>query len=147
VLTTLRENGHYEPITDEEFEEFRKLNPDMASYFEDMGESNPIESLEVPEMPDSNPVYTHWEEAARRLMQNLARNKNAWLFNAPVDPVALCLNDYTTIIKNPMDFLTIKNKLKEHKYSSLQEYLDDMDTTFNNCAVYNGPNSDIGRMG
>ena len=46
-----------------------------------------------------------------------------------------------------MDFQTIKNKMKEHKYSNVQEFIDDMDTTFNNCAVYNGPTSDVGRMG
>jgi hypothetical protein len=24
-------------------------------------------------MPESNPVYSHWEEAARRILQNLSR--------------------------------------------------------------------------
>jgi len=46
----------------------------MARYFEETGDSpNPIESLEVPEMPDSHPIYSHWEEAARRILQNLSR--------------------------------------------------------------------------
>jgi hypothetical protein len=120
----------------------------MAQYFEGAGdEPNPIESLEVPEMPEGTPVYPHWEEAAKRILQNLSRQKFAWLFATPVDPIALCLNDYNTIIKKPMDFQTIKNKMREHKYSTVQEFIVDMDTTFNNCAVYNGPSSDVGRMG
>jgi hypothetical protein len=46
-----------------------------------------------------------------------------------------------------MDFQTIKNKMKEHKYNNCQEFIDDMDQTFSNCAVYNGATSDVGRMG
>ena len=47
VLTTLRENGHYEPVTEAEFEQFRNENPDLAKYFEDNGdeENNPIDDL------------------------------------------------------------------------------------------------------
>jgi hypothetical protein len=65
-------------------------------------------------MPEGMPVYSHWEEAAKRILQNLARQKYAWLFASPVDPVALQLADYYTIIKTPMDFGTIKIKIRDH---------------------------------
>ena len=33
LLTTLREGGYYEPLTDQEFEQFKLENPDVAKYF------------------------------------------------------------------------------------------------------------------
>ena len=34
LLTTLREGGYYSPMTDQEFEEFKRMNPEIAKYFE-----------------------------------------------------------------------------------------------------------------
>lgn len=34
MLTKLREGGFYSPMTDQEFEEFKRLNPELARYFE-----------------------------------------------------------------------------------------------------------------
>lgn len=124
VLTVLNEEGHYEPINIEQFEEFRTMHPELAKYFdgnddnEDEDGNGPIDELQVPELPEGYPVYAHWEEAAKRILQNLHRAKNAWLFQAPVDADALGLKDYYNIIKNPMDFGSIKTKLKDHKYIS-----------------------------
>jgi ankyrin repeat protein len=63
VLTTLRENGHYEPVSEAEFEMFRQENPDLAKYFEDDGDedNNPIDELEVAEVPEGTCIYAHWE--------------------------------------------------------------------------------------
>jgi ankyrin repeat protein len=33
LLTTMREGGHYEPLTDQEFEKFKVEHPDVAQYF------------------------------------------------------------------------------------------------------------------
>lgn len=35
LLTKLRDGGFYEPLTDEEFEQFKIENPDLAKYFEE----------------------------------------------------------------------------------------------------------------
>ncbi len=34
MLTKLREGGFYSPMTDQEFEEFKRTNPEIAKYFE-----------------------------------------------------------------------------------------------------------------
>ena len=34
LLTTLKEDGYYEPMTDAEFEQFKLENPALAKYFE-----------------------------------------------------------------------------------------------------------------
>jgi len=46
-----------------------------------------------------------------------------------------------------MDFGTIKQKIKDHKYKTIQEFFEDMELTFGNCDRYNGTQSDVGGMG
>ena len=59
----------------------------------------------------------------------------------------LRIPDYPTIVKNPMDFQTIRQKLKEHKYARIQDFMDDMELVFYNCRMYNGTETDVGRLG
>lgn len=51
------------------------------------------------------------------------------------------------MVKNPMDFATIKTKLKDHKYERIQEFMEDMELVFYNCQIYNGMESDVGLIG
>ena len=69
------------------------------------------------------------------------------IFANPVDPVALGILDYLTVVQNPMDFSTIKGKLREHKYQRIQEFMEDMELVFHNCRLYNGVESDVGLIG
>lgn len=52
-------------------------------------------------------------------MNTLSRHAQAWLFAEPVDPEKFGIKDYFTIITRPMDFGTIKTKLKEHQYVNI----------------------------
>lgn len=45
------------------------------------------------------------------LLERFMKHKHGWVFNTPVDTVALGLHDYFEIIKNPMDLGTVKAKL------------------------------------
>jgi len=70
----LREGGFYSPMTDTEFEEFKRQNPEVARYFELDDEGNdcrPISELQVPEVPESAPIFDQWEKAAQRLLTTL----------------------------------------------------------------------------
>ncbi len=58
----------------------------------------------------------------------------------------LGIPDYLNIIKTPMDFGTIKQKLATHSYQKAQEFLDDMALVFDNCNKFNGEESSVGRM-
>lgn len=76
LLTKLSESGQYEPVTDEEFEQFRRENPDIAKYFEvnnDGEDVAPLEELAVPEVPENALIFDQWEKAASRLVANLSR--------------------------------------------------------------------------
>ena len=151
LLTTLREGGHYEPLTDEEFEKFKIDNPEVAQYFLETPEGSddiaPISGLKVPEVNEGVPIYDHWEKAAQRLLMTLSRNQSAWIFLEPVNYEQLKIPDYPTIVKHPMDFGTIKSRLKEQFYSNIVEFTRDIELTFYNCKLYNGEHTSVGQMG
>ncbi|KAM6963096.1 bromodomain testis-specific protein [Aplochiton taeniatus] len=67
----------------------------------------------------------------------------SWPFRQPVDAVALRLPDYYTIIKTPMDMGTIKKRLQSNYYWKALECIQDFNTMFTNCYVYNRPGDDI----
>jgi hypothetical protein len=88
----------------------------------------------------------HWEKVSRRMMTNSMKNAKAWIFNEPVVPEKLGINDYFDIIKNPMDFGTIDKKLKHHEYLNMQSFLSDVELVFENCLNYNGEQSQVSQM-
>lgn len=59
-------------------------------------------------MPDSAIIYDSWEKVAKRIINTLWKNTNAWLFYEPVNPEKLGIPDYFGIVKNPMDLGTVK---------------------------------------
>lgn len=71
-------------------------------------------------------------------MASLWKLQGARIFHEPVDPEALQIPDYPDIVKNPMDFGTIKKKLNNYAYRNGQEFLDDVGLVFANCILYNG---------
>ena len=81
--------------------------------------------------------------ACKNLLRTLMTHKYAYPFNLPVDPIALGIPDYPSIIKHPMDFGTIKNYLESGKYEDLNDFGADMNLVFNNACTYNHPGSDV----
>ncbi|KAM6921178.1 bromodomain testis-specific protein [Xenentodon cancila] len=77
------------------------------------------------------------------VIKALWRHQYSWPFRQPVDAVALSLPDYYTIIKNPMDLNTIKKRLQNRYYWEATECINDFNTMFSNCYVYNRPGDDI----
>lgn len=65
-------------------------------------------------------MHDSWEKIAKKLMNTLWKHKDADLFHKPVDPEELNIPDYFNIIKNPMDFSTIKKKLTNCSYTNLK---------------------------
>ncbi|XP_017280975.1 bromodomain-containing protein 3 [Kryptolebias marmoratus] len=73
----------------------------------------------------------------------LWRHQFAWPFYRPVDAVTLGLTDYHKIITSPMDLGTIKKRLENNYYWSASECMQDFNTMFTNCYIYNKPTDDI----
>lgn len=51
--------------------------------------------------------------------------------------------DYYDEIKNPIDFMKIKNNMHNFKYSDYTKIIEDIRLVFANCKAYNEPRSDI----
>ncbi|XP_051752640.1 bromodomain testis-specific protein isoform X2 [Ctenopharyngodon idella] len=80
------------------------------------------------------------------VIKSLWRHHFSWPFRQPVDAVRLNLPDYYAIIKNPMDLSTIKKRLENNYYWKAMECVEDFNTMFTNCYVYNRPGDDIVKM-
>uniref|UniRef100_A0A3B3X6H5 Bromodomain containing 4 n=1 Tax=Poecilia mexicana TaxID=48701 RepID=A0A3B3X6H5_9TELE len=77
------------------------------------------------------------------VVKSLWKHQYAWPFHSPVDAIKLNLPDYYSIIKTPMDMGTIKKRLENSYYWNAQECIQDFNTMFTNCYIYNKPGDDI----
>ena len=128
------------PLTDEEIEIFKQQHEDIFKYLTDEKEREKLK-----ENVDKTLFYFEsWEKQAKKLINILWKVKGAYLFHKPVDPEELGIPDYPQIIKNPMDFSTIKKKLSNNLYTNFKQFNDDIKLTFDNCFLYNGANTSVG---
>lgn len=105
VLTSLKE-GVYQPLTEEELNQFEYAHPEISQYWL---QPETLDELQVDEKWKENGIeFYSWDNAAQVLINNLWNIPNAWIFHEPVDPKKLGIPKYFDIIKNPMDFGTIK---------------------------------------
>nr|XP_048303058.1 bromodomain testis-specific protein isoform X2 [Myodes glareolus] len=77
------------------------------------------------------------------VLKALWKHQFSWPFQQPVDAVKLKLPDYYTIIKTPMDLNTIKKRLENKYYVKASECIEDFNTMFSNCYLYNKSEDDI----
>jgi hypothetical protein len=71
------------------------------------------------------------------VLNKLMKHKYGWIFNQPVDAIALKLWDYHRVVLKPMDLGTVKSKLDGHQYDSPEEFANDVRLTFSNAMLYN----------
>ncbi|KAL6629417.1 hypothetical protein ACP70R_029182 [Stipagrostis hirtigluma subsp. patula] len=88
-------------------------------------------------------LYSHAFKKSSSLLSRLMKHKFGWVFNKPVDPVALGLHDYFAIIKNPMDLGTIRSRLSHGQYRNPKEFAEDVRLTFHNAMTYNPKGQDV----
>jgi len=78
-----------------------------------------------------------------KVLKVLYKHQYAWPFQVPVDSEALNLPDYHKIIKQPMDLGTVKKRLENLWYTSAKQCIEDFQTMFTNCYMYNKPEEDV----
>ena len=88
---------------------------------------------------------TFCRQVLSELTKKTHQNIN-WPFMQPVDPVALGIPDYFTVIKQPMDLGTIRRKLDSREYLNAEQFENDVRLVFSNCFTYNAPDTDIVQM-
>lgn len=106
---------------------------------------------ERPVLPDSAMMDEDGLQSAKKVLSLVMRLKTSkLLFNEPVDPVLLGLDDYFDKIKQPMDFGTIMGRLHEAEshgwrdshYKQPAEVVRDVNLVFENALTYNDGEQD-----
>ncbi|XP_067303017.1 bromodomain adjacent to zinc finger domain protein 2A [Pseudorasbora parva] len=79
------------------------------------------------------------------ILMEMEAHSDAWPFLEPVNPRQV--PGYRRIIKNPMDFLTMRERLLQGGYCSCEEFAADAQLVFNNCELFNEDTSEVGKAG
>ncbi|XP_053116485.1 bromodomain adjacent to zinc finger domain protein 2B isoform X15 [Hemicordylus capensis] len=79
------------------------------------------------------------------ILSELETHEDAWPFLLPVN--LKLVPGYRKVIKKPMDFSTIREKLSNGQYSNFEAFAVDVRLVFDNCETFNEDDSDIGRAG
>ncbi|KAF9597226.1 hypothetical protein IFM89_016367 [Coptis chinensis] len=72
-------------------------------------------------------------------LEILQRKDTHEIFAVPVDPVEV--EGYYEIIKEPMDFMTMKEKIEQGAYKSLEQFEHDVFLIFENAMLFNAQNT------
>ncbi|KAF9285687.1 hypothetical protein BGZ68_003650 [Mortierella alpina] len=102
----------------------------------DKGSSKPKHTKVVEKAvePPKEAVEKHMD----KILKKVVNHKHAGPFLHPVDWKALNLPNYPLLIKNPMDFSTIRKKLSAGKYTTMDSFADDVRLVCQNCVNFNG---------
>ncbi|EJC99522.1 uncharacterized protein FOMMEDRAFT_128149 [Fomitiporia mediterranea MF3/22] len=79
------------------------------------------------------------KEVLRRLITQIKRKDDYAFFLSPVDPVQVA--GYTDVVKSPMDFGTMTEKIEQGRYRSLEQFKDDFLLVTSNAKTFNPPPS------
>ncbi|KAJ3100978.1 nuA3 HAT complex component nto1 [Phlyctochytrium planicorne] len=88
-------------------------------------------------------VYNPVTQVLRPILDDIRRLDPKGLFAEPVNTEDV--PDYLDIIKNPMDFQTMKKKLESHVYRDLKSFKIDLHLICDNASLYNTPDTAWGR--
>ncbi|CAF0844083.1 unnamed protein product [Adineta ricciae] len=89
---------------------------------------------------DSNDI-----KACKIILNELFKNESSWPFQTAVD--AKQHPEYYECIKTPMDFATMKRKMRNHQYTKREDFFQDVQLILNNCEYYNEDDSPVGEAG
>lgn len=83
------------------------------------------------------PELRFCEEVLKEVLHQKNWQQNQW-FTAPVDPVALNIPTYHSVIKQPMDLGTMNEKLQRGEYETAKDFKSDFNLIVKNCVKFNG---------
>ncbi|XP_050322472.1 bromodomain-containing protein homolog isoform X2 [Bactrocera neohumeralis] len=85
------------------------------------------------------------ESALTKLLDTLEAKDTSEIFREPVDTEEV--PDYLDIVKHPMDLGTMRTKLKQGQYATLEQLEIDFDLMIQNCLAYNNKDTVFYRAG
>lgn len=81
-------------------------------------------------------LYPQYPSMHRALSAAIDADKQKYFLN-PVAPTDV--PDYHDIIKKPMDWTTIRNRLDQYQYASIPDFIADLQLPITNSKIYNKP--------
>ncbi|XP_026742948.1 bromodomain adjacent to zinc finger domain protein 1A-like [Trichoplusia ni] len=81
----------------------------------------------------------------QQLLRDVMKHKDCWPFYEPVSLEDV--PDYLSVIEQPMDFSTIRNKLEAGEYDTDDDLLGDAALVFLNCYTYNKDSHPVAKAG
>ncbi|XP_041806612.1 bromodomain adjacent to zinc finger domain protein 2B isoform X3 [Chelmon rostratus] len=123
--------------------EFKKRKGDDSPPGSQAGRDSPVPCVKRAKTAKDN--NSDGLAMCRVLLAELEAHQHAWPFLTPVDHKAV--PGYRKVIKKPMDFSTIREKLINNQYSNLEAFIVDVNLVFENCERFNEDDSEIGRAG
>ena len=111
----------------------------------------PLEDLR----PDKRPkLHSEWSKkeqsiwlACSGILKGLTKGQYSHVFMQPVNTEQF--RDYTKFVKKPMDINSITKRLnsKPRHYKDPMQFRDDVRQVWENCRLYNTPDSPVGKAG
>eukprot|EP00657_Telonema_sp_P-1_P004690 TRINITY_DN2104_c0_g1_i4.p1 TRINITY_DN2104_c0_g1~~TRINITY_DN2104_c0_g1_i4.p1 ORF type:complete len:317 (-),score=96.43 TRINITY_DN2104_c0_g1_i4:74-1024(-) len=87
-----------------------------------------------------------WVKKCKTILKSVQDHPDGYPFLQAVDWKRLKIPDYPTIITHPMDLSKIERRIKALQYSSMNEFIDDMNLIWENACKYNLEVSPIYQM-
>lgn len=81
-----------------------------------------------------------------QLLKDLLKMDRLKPFQQKVNPVRDNARDYDLIIKNPMDLKTLQDRLYTGLITDVNQFKQELDLIWNNCALYNGEGHELARL-
>ena len=81
----------------------------------------------------------------RSILNELLKSDVSWPFQTPVDTKEH--PEYYECIKEPMDFSTMKKKMRHNQYVKRDDFFHDIELILNNCEYFNEDDSPVGQAG
>lgn len=81
------------------------------------------------------------QKVCNKLLQDCLAARFQPVFGSPVDVGQF--PQYPSIVKEPMDFGTMRTKVAEDQYADLQDFLADAQLVLDNARRFNPPGSDV----
>ena len=93
-----------------------------------------------------SPINEETKIKLLKILLSISKLEESFEFLEPVDYIKYNIPDYPKIIKNPRDLGSIKIKLENDEYETVQEFLNDIQLVWDNCHTYNPPMNHVTKL-
>jgi len=135
-ITQYCKEGSFENTSKDSVVTLEKMEIDDDDVFEDKTENCKVGSIQEKKVTKDVNAAKNWKnDLLRKLIEKLQKNDALEMFANPVD--IKLVPDYLEMIKKPMDFTTMREKLENSEYETVDDLEIDFNQMMDNCMEYN----------